>query len=171
MQKSSQEKKFTIDFIISSIGLPSDLPWHTRIGIGHHARRFSVEELFLLHDAFFRLVSAEQTFANMDEAANKIDKQADTKLGLNDLYLANSNVAAYSRLGIISFFSFIEAFVNSVGHDFYLHNLNLLTSGEIEILQGKKKARLVSVEYKIENTLQLFAQTKSPLLFYRTIPK
>lgn len=149
----------------SHMGLPNDLPWHTRIGIGHHAGRFSVEELFLLRDAFFILASAEETFTNMNEAANKLDKKSDTNLGLNELYQANSNVAAYSRLCVISFFSFIEAFVNSVGHDFYLQNLNVLSSGDIEILQGKKKGRLVSVEYKIEKYPSIIrSDKKSPIV-------
>ncbi len=148
----------------SRMGLPNDLPWHTRIGIGHHAGRLSIEELFLLRDAFFMLASAEETFADMNEAANKI-KESDAKLGLNELYLANSNVAAYSRLCVISFFSFIEAFVNSVGHNFYLQNPNVLSSGEIEILQGKKKGRLVSVEYKIEKYPSIIrSDKKSPLV-------
>lgn len=134
----------------SHMGLPDDLPWHTRVGIGNHAGRFSVEELFLLRDAFFMLASAEEMFANMNEVANKMEKKPEANLGLNELYLANSNVAAYSRLCVISFFSFVEAFVNSVGHDFYLRNLGILSSGEVEILQGKKKGHLVSVEYKIE---------------------
>jgi hypothetical protein len=148
----------------SHMGLPNDLPWHTRIGIGYHAGRFSVEELFLLNDAFFMLASAEETFTNMNEAANKINKP-DTNLGLKELYLANSNVAAYSRLCIISFFSFIEAFVNSVGHDFYLRNMNVLSSGEIEILQGKKKEHLISVKYKIEKYPSIIrSDKKSPIV-------
>ena len=149
----------------SRMGLPNDLPWHTRIGIGHHAGRFSIEELFLLRDAFFLLASAEEAFSNMNEAANKIDKQSDINLGLNELYLANSNVAAYSRLCVISFFSFIEAFVNSVGHDFYLRNPNVLSSRDLEILQGKKKGHLVSVEYKIEKYPSIIrSDKKSPIV-------
>lgn len=149
----------------SHLGFPIDLPWHTRIGIGHHAGRFSIEERFLLHDAFFMLVSAEETFTNMNEAANRTDKKSDINLGLNEFYLANSNVAAFSRLCVISFFSFIEAFVNSIGHDFYLRNLSALSSGEVEILQGKKKGRLVSVEYKIEKFPSIIrSDKKSPIV-------
>lgn len=149
----------------SRMGLPNDLPWHTRVGIGNHAGRFSIEELFLLNDSFFMLASAEETFTNMNEAANNIDKQPETNFSVNELYLANSNVAAYSRLCIINFFSFIEAFVNSVGYDFYLRNLNTLSSGETEILQGKKNGRLVSVEYKIEKYPSIIrADKKSPIV-------
>jgi hypothetical protein len=149
----------------SHMGLPNDLPWHTRIGIGHHAGRISVEELFLLHDAFFMLSSAEETFANMNEVAGKVDKQPGINLGLNELYLANSNVAAYSRLCVVSFFSFVEAFVNSVGYNFYLQNQNLLSSSEIEILHGKKKGSFVSLEYKIEKFPSIIrVDKKSPII-------
>jgi hypothetical protein len=151
----------------SHMGLPNDLPWHTRIGVGHHAGRFSVEERFLLHDAFFMLASAEETFTNMNEIAGKMDKLGKEKAAVNldKIYLANSNVAAYSRLCIISFFSFIEAFVNSVGYDFYLQNLSALSSGENEILQGKKKGHLVSLEYKIEKYPSIIRpDKKSPLV-------
>jgi hypothetical protein len=149
----------------SRMGLPKDLPWHTRIGIGLHAGRISVEELFLLHDAFFMLASAEETFANMNEVADKIGKQPKANLGLNELYLANSNVAAYSRLCVVSFYSFIEAFVNSVGYDFYLQNQSSLSSSEIEILRGKKKGSFVSLEYKIEKFPSIIrVDKKSPII-------
>lgn len=149
----------------SHMGLPNDLPWHTRIGIGHHAGRISIEELFLLHDAFFMLASAEETFTNMNEVAGKIDKQPDTNLSLNELYVANSNVAAYSRLCVVSFFSFIEAFVNSVGYNFYLQNQSSLSSREIELLHGKKKGNFVSIEYKIEKFPSIIrADKKSPII-------
>ncbi len=59
-------------------------------------------------------------------------------------------MAAFSRLCIVSFFSFIEAFVNSVGYDFRLRNHTHLTVEQNEVLLGKKKGRLISVEYKIE---------------------
>ena len=112
----------------SRMGFPNDLPWHTRIGIGHHAGRFSVEERFLLHDAFSMLASAEEAFINMNEIARKIDKQGQDSIPINldGVYLANSDVAAYSRLCLISFFSFIEAFVNSIGYDFYSSHLTVL---------------------------------------------
>lgn len=149
----------------SRMGLPNDLPWHTRIGIGHHAGRISIEELFLLHDAFFMLASAEESFADMNEVADKIGKQPEANIGLNEIYLANSNVAAYSRLCVVSFFSFIEAFVNSVGHNYYLQNQGSLSSSEIEILHGKKKGSFVSLEYKIEKFPSIIrVDRKSPLI-------
>jgi hypothetical protein len=149
----------------SRMGLPNDLPWHARIGIGHHAGRYSVEEPFLLHDAFFMLASAEETFTKMNEIASKTGGIENANEDLSRVYLANSNVAAYARLCIISFFSFIEAFVNSVGYDFYLRNVESLSASEIELLQGKKKGRLISLEYKIEKYPSIIRlDKKSPLV-------
>jgi len=63
---------------------------------------------------------------------------------------ANQNVAMYSRLSILTFFSFVEVFVNSVGYDFSLRNRDILRPKDVEILLGKKNARYISLEHKIE---------------------
>ncbi|MCL4270169.1 MAG: hypothetical protein KJZ72_11520, partial [Anaerolineales bacterium] len=152
----------------SRMGFPSDLPAHARIGIGHHAGRNSIEEQFLLHDAFFMLASAEEAFLNMHELAKNAN-QKDSPINLNNIYLANSDVAAYSRLCIISFFSFVEAFINSIGHDFFLRNSNLLSQNDVEILQGKKKDRFLSAEYKIEKFPSIIRpDKKSPIILSDT---
>ena len=49
----------------SRMGLPPDLPWHARVGLAHHAGYQSIEEEFLLRDAFFMLESAEEAFVDM----------------------------------------------------------------------------------------------------------
>lgn len=148
----------------SSMRLPPDLPAHTRIGIGHHAGRNSIEERFLLHDAFFMLASAEESFTNMHELAKRAD-QKDSPVNIDDIYLANSDVVAYARLCVISSFSFVEAFINSVGHDFFLRNSNSLSQNETEILQGKKKDRFLSTEYKIEKFPSIIRpDKKSPIV-------
>ena len=151
----------------SRMGLPRDLPWHARIGIGYHAGRASVEEEFLLRDAFFMLESAEESFAAMHAYAGTLT-QTDAG-GLPEppksLLLANYNVAAFSRLCIISFFSFIEAYVNSVGYDFRLRNHSRLTPEQNEMLIGRKKGRLISVEYKIEKFPSIIrADGRSPIV-------
>lgn len=136
----------------SKMGFPIDLPWHTKIGLGHHAGMGSVEEEFLLRDAFFMLASAEEAYTDMHTYSDELKKigKEDTPESFKNLTLANHNIAAYSRLCIISFFSFVEAFVNSVGHDFRLRNQGGLNPEQAEILNGKKKGRLISIEYKIE---------------------
>jgi hypothetical protein len=136
----------------SRMGFPNDLPWHTRIGVGHHASRVGIEEDFLVRDAFFMLESAEESFADMHAHADELNKQGkdDDPDSLKSLSLANHDVAAYSRLSVISFFSFVDAFINSVGYDFSLRNQRLLTPEQLELLNGRKKGRIISIEYKIE---------------------
>jgi hypothetical protein len=136
----------------SPLGLPADLPWHARIGISHHARTFSVEEYWLLEDAFFMLVSARRMMEQIKQLAQIFEnsKRTDSET-LGKLQFANPSVAAYSRLCVMSFYSFLEAFVNSVGYNYYLHHQNVLNDKAKEKLQGKKKGGFISLEYKISD--------------------
>lgn len=154
----------------SGMGFPGDLPWHARIGLGYHAGRGSLEEEFLLSDAFLMLQSAEESFSKMNafgEEIKKIGKDAnhDNQKDLVQITHINHNVAAYSRLCIIAFFSFVEAFVNSVGYDFSLRYQNILSPEQIEILAGKKKGNYLSIEYKIEKFPSILRTDKrSPII-------
>lgn len=60
----------------SKLGISSDLPYHARIGIGHHAGTISVEEIFLLRDSFFLLLKAEETY---NELYSQMRKWKDVK--------------------------------------------------------------------------------------------
>jgi hypothetical protein len=137
----------------SNMAFPKDLPFHARIGLGHHAGFGSVEEEFLLRDAFFMLVLSEEAYKNMHVYAKywkESNKPVGPKLANRVLGTANQNVATYSRLCILSFFSFVEAFVNSVGYDFSLRNKDILAPEEMKILHGRKKGRYLSLKDKIE---------------------
>lgn len=136
----------------SKMGLPDDLPWHARIGLRHHSGLVAIEEEFLLRDAFYLLESAEDSYRNLNAYGDEISKSGQERnpTGLKDLRLINFDVAANSRLCVVTFFSFIEAFVNSVGYDFSLRNRNNLALAQLEILNGMKKGRFLSLEYKIE---------------------
>jgi hypothetical protein len=151
----------------SRMGFPKDIPWHTRLGIGHHAGKINIEERFLIHDAFFMLESAEESFANMNNYVEELKKQGKANVSddINKLSLANSDVAAYSRLCLISFFSFVEAFVNSVGYDFSIRNSDSLSPEKLEMLNGRRKGRLISTEYKVEKFPSIIrADKKSPII-------
>lgn len=152
----------------SSMGFPEDLPFHARIGIGHHAGFGSVEEEFLLRDAFFMLALSEESYENMHTYAKywkESNKHDDPELVNKIFGTANQNVATYARLSILSFFSFVEAFVNSVGYDFSLRNKDVLDPEEIEILHGTKKGRYLSLEYKIEKIPSIIrSDKKTPLI-------
>lgn len=67
-----------------------------------------------------------------------------------NLTLGNQSVAVFSRMSILSFYSFLESFVNSTGYSFYRNNDQGLSLSEIELLQGKKKDKYLSLENKIE---------------------
>lgn len=133
---------------------PNDLPYHANIGIGVHASAISIEEEYILKDAFFLLVQAESTFDKMIELYDTYKREKKDIESSNDyLSLSNFNytIATYSRLGLQSFYFFVEAFVNSIGYDFYLRNRNNLSHKDIDILHGKKKGRYVPLENRIEN--------------------
>lgn len=51
-------------FEVSALPLPPDLPFHAKVGVGHHAGNASVEELFLLEDAFFLCGGSEPADAH-----------------------------------------------------------------------------------------------------------
>ncbi len=137
----------------SNLGFPEDLPFHAKIGLGHHAGMGNIEEDFLLRDAFYLLILSEKAYENMHYYADyweKSNEPDDPQLINEVLGVANQDVATYSRLCVLSYFSFVEVFVNSVGYDYCLKNQDKLNAKDIEILQGKKQGRYISLEYKIE---------------------
>jgi len=83
----------------SNMGFPDGLPFHTRIGLGWHAGFDSVEEEFLLRDAFFLLVLAEESYKKMHAYAKHQDRlgKADDPRTINEIFgSANQNVAMYN---------------------------------------------------------------------------
>ncbi len=142
-----------------------ELPSHARIGIGHHAGHASVEEKFLLEDAFFMLILAENTHKTMwNKRAEIKEKNPDEKI-IKKLRIYNQNVCTYSRLGLLSFFSFIEAFVNGIGYDFKYKNEKTLGEKEKELLLGKKNNNYISLLNKIEKFPSIIRNDKKmPLI-------
>jgi len=135
------------------IGFFEDLPFHKKIGIGYHAGFAGVEEFYLLSDAFFMLVLAEESHKNMHNFAAKMEanyEKNQSKEVYKFLSLSNQNVATYSRISILSFFAFVEAFVNSIGFDASLKRRDKISPEELELLHGKKKGKFISLEYKME---------------------
>lgn len=152
----------------SNMGFPDGLPYHARIGLGWHAGFYSVEENFLLRDAFFLLILAEQSHKKMHAYAKHWKKSggSDNSRIINEIFAsANQNVAMYSRLCILVFFSYVEVFVNSVGYDFSTRNRNMLSPKDIEILHGRKNGHYLSLEYKIEKFPSIIRpDKKSPIV-------
>jgi len=143
---------------------PSDLPYQAKIGIGVHSQSYGVEEEFLLKDAFFFLVMAQETYDNMYKLSNRY-KEAGRDIEIDEDYRVFSNynhtVATYSRLGTQCFYFFTEAFINSIGFDYYLRNKNRLSSNDICTLQGKKKdGRFIPLEHRIQKFQALIREDK-----------
>ena len=151
----------------SKLGYPSDLPYQTRIGIGHHAGALSVEEGFLLHDSFYLLLKARESFNDLSEYSKKWAPKIKSKR-IDDVNhnfgIANQNVAIHSRLCILSFYSFLESFVNSVGYDYFQKNKLKLSQADIETLSGQKKGQFISLEKKIEKFPTIIRDDKKPVI-------
>lgn len=135
----------------------SDTPYHYRIGLGAHKGNGSIEEDFLLKDAFNILVKAEYynrllfDFGNrLKEIEEKKGKKEFTKELYNQITDIKFEVAAHSRLTIISFYAFVEGFVNSVGYNYLTKNIDMLDETEKELLSGFKKGRFLQLKSKIE---------------------
>ena len=158
---------------LSAKNWPRDLPYQTRIGLGHHAGYANIEDEFLIRDAFYAFIKAEDAYELLLSVRDKLKEKSETtdlnfdKSSYTKLTLLKFNVAAYSRLSIISFYSFMECFVNTIGFDFYFRNKNKLGDREIEILQGKKKDRFLQLEYKLEKYPTIIRQDDKQVIFIK----
>ena len=132
---------------------PKDFPYHGKVGIMRNAGNFALEEVQVLKDSFFLLLSAQNSFKRLEHFF--YDKEARKKMNFETNYKMNTNfkenIVAYCRISIQSFFNFIEIFVNSIGYDYYCRFSGSLTSKEEEILQGYKKGRYISLMDKMEH--------------------
>lgn len=154
-----------IEFIVYPF--PSYLPYHANVGLGHHANSISIEEEYLLRDAFFMLIQAEKTYNDMNEyydAFKKIKDDIENAEEQSILSNRNQTVSTYSRLGVLSFYSFVESFINSIGYDFYLRNYSQLEDGEIDLLKGLKKGNFIKLESKIENIQKIIRNDKKAII-------
>jgi hypothetical protein len=130
------------------------VPTNFKIGLFAHAGFGSVEETFLLQDAFSTLVKTEYDY-NLLEKYRKIDNETYKKI--SDLKF---EVCSYSRLTIISFFSFIECFINSMGHSYLERNQKSLTVHDTMTLKGLKKNNYLSLKSKIEKFQMIIREDK-----------
>ena len=142
-------------------------PYQFKVGLVVHKGRGEIEENFLLQDSFTSLVKAKKRLKTLEKFGKK-QKDKLKSLGRNEfdketLDLINTvkyEVSFYSRLTIISFFSFLESFINSIGFDYYYRNINRLNSSDSEILQGSKKGRYLNLKYKIEKFQKIIRTDK-----------
>lgn len=121
-------------------------------------------------DSFNLLVKAQYFFDLLlkhDEVL-KLEESKGQKISnekRSELTELNLEVAVNSRLSIVSFYSFIECFVNSIGHDFCLRNLENLEERQQDILNGiKNKGGYLPLKSKIENFQKLIRKDKKAII-------
>jgi hypothetical protein len=149
-----------IDYHIDSSNfLDPDTPYQAKIGTGHHAGRFSLEEMYLLDDGFFFLVSAETDLKLLLGLIPEMQRTSTDGYANSDLYNQSNfiklNICSYARNSIVNLYSFIECFVNSIGNDFLLRNIVTLEDKDQQTLKGMKNNGYVSLEYKLEKIHQI----------------
>jgi len=143
-------------------------PYHFKVGLVIHKGLGEIEEHFLLNDSFICLLKAKKQLVLLEKYANQQKdnlkskglKQFD-KRTLEAINTIKYEVSFYSRMSIISFFSFLESFTNSIGFDYYYRNINTLNEEEIQILKGKgKKNNYLSLKSKIEKYQKIIRKDK-----------
>lgn len=127
-------------------------PYHFNVGMMIHKGKGEIEENFLLHDSFTCLIKANKLINKLDHIGHTL-KSKNKSVSNDTMDLINAikyEISFYCRNSCVSFFSFLEAFVNSIGCDFSLRNLEKLNEKEVEILNGKKNGRFLSLKVKME---------------------
>ncbi len=154
---------------LKNLNLYDYLPYHFKIGLVAHKGYGGVEEEFLLKDSFNSLVRAEYYINILNiygEKAKKIESEQNEfkKETYEQIAELKYEVAAFSRLTIVSFFSFVESFVNSVGYSYLQYNFDRLSDSEKEILTGLKKGRFLQLQSKIGKYQMIIRPDKKSVL-------
>lgn len=133
-------------------------PYHFKVGLVIHKGRGEIEENFLIQDSFTSLLKAENTLKLLDsfgktqkEKFQSLSKKQYDKETLDTLNIIKYEVSFYSRIAIISYYSFLECFVNSIGVDYYYRNKNTINEKDAEILQGLKDGRFINCNIQVIN--------------------
>jgi len=123
------------------LGYYEDTPYHFRNGLGAHRGKGSIEEGFLMKDAFNIRVKAERYYDLLMLYGEQLKKKQEegkdefTSELYSQIAEIKFEVCAFSRLTIVSFYSFIERFINCVGHSYHLNNDQKLSNQEVELLK------------------------------------
>lgn len=154
-------------FLDCSIVWDDKYPYHARVGTNYHASRISVEEQFLLRDAFYFYVLAENELDKLHKIGTYLKFSPDKNMASKaypDASIINLNTCSFARTTILQLYSFFETFVNSLSYDFLMQNENSLSESEKEILIGKSKGKFLSLEKKIEKSHQIIRGNEKPTL-------
>ncbi|WP_443938759.1 hypothetical protein [Pedobacter sp. MW01-1-1] len=158
-------------FDLRNFRLYNYVPFQFRLGIGVHKRHFAIEEEGLLKDAFNMLAKSARNYKIMQmygqqqtEKLSKIgEKEFDPKT-YTKLTDQKYEVSSYSRLTIVSFYAFVEAFVNSIGFSYLKRNESTLSEDQKEVLLGKKKGRYLMLRSKMELFQKIIRTDKRAVL-------
>lgn len=132
------------------------VPFHFRVGVAQNKGHFSIEEEFLLSDAFNQLVKGQETKVLLMNYAEKIKAQRHSETDplsphhYSDFSQMKFEIAAYARTAVISFYSFVECFVNSVGHSHLCYNSGLTGQPEAQVLSGRKGKYYIPLREKMK---------------------
>jgi hypothetical protein len=146
-------------------------PYHFKVGLVIHKGRGEIEENFLLQDSFTCLVKAKRQLKKLEDCGEKLKQESILKgknkfdqQDLDYLNFVKYEVSFYSRMAVVSFFSFLESFVNSIGFDYYYRHKEILSEKEAEILQGSKNGRFLNLKYKIESFQKIIRSDKKSVI-------
>lgn len=139
--------------------LKEELPFYSRLGLGHHSEMVVNEEQQLLADAFYLLVMAEEQYKRMFIYKNNLP-EIKTEKHLLVLTNINSNVCTYCRNSIVGFYAFFEAFINGIGLNHLKYNRSLLSPEDICALEGKDRSgnKYLKSELKIESLQRIIGE-------------
>lgn len=141
-------------------------PYHARVGTNYHAGRITVEEQFLLRDAFYFYVLAEQELEKLHKIGTflKYSQKSDLKQVYPEANIINLNTCSFARTTILQLYSFFETFVNSISYDHLKLNEDKLSETEKDILLGKSKGKYLLLEKKIEKSHQIIRGIEKPTI-------
>jgi len=156
---------------IQNFLLYNHVPYHFRIGLYAHKGTFGIEEEFLIKDSFNILVKAKKSFNQLKSYGDFMQKTLaqhgktdfDNKTVEEITYL-KYEVCSNCRLSIISFYAFVECFVNSLGYNHARRNEETLSLSDFEILNGKKDGRFLQLKTKIERFHKLIRQDSKTII-------
>lgn len=130
------------------------VPYTLKIGLGANKGHFSIEEDFLLKDSFSFLLNCILSKSTLDKYADRVKKSGlfeDEKF-TREIYTNFSSlkfdIASNARTSVVSFYSFVECFVNSVGYSYLQYNFEHLDEKSRELLLGKVNNKYISLKEK-----------------------
>lgn len=125
---------------VTNLKCYEDLPFHFRLSIGPLKGGGGIEEEFLLKDAFTLLRKAEINYELLEAASVAFKTNGQPKISIHGYVTdVKYDVANYSRQSVLTFFSFIECFVNSIAFDYLYRNESMLSTEQILALKGQKR--------------------------------